>query len=113
MRFTGWSAGQEVVGLGACIGVLMMPGETAFTRMPLVAYSIASALVAELRPPLVRLASTVGTPAIRVIDQAGGDVDDVAGALLQHLGRDALRDVEEAGEVGRDLGREVLRACSR
>ncbi len=39
----------------------MMPGETAFTRMPLVAYSIASALVAELMPPLVRFASAVGT----------------------------------------------------
>jgi hypothetical protein len=39
----------------------MMPGETAFTRMPFEAYSMASAFVAELMPPFVRLASAVGT----------------------------------------------------
>ena len=40
----------------------MMPGATAFTRMPRLAYSIASDLVAASRPPLVRDASTDGTP---------------------------------------------------
>lgn len=42
----------------------MMPGATAFTRMPRLAYSIASDLVAALRPPLVSDASTEGTPDI-------------------------------------------------
>jgi hypothetical protein len=38
-------------------------------------------------------------PRIRMIDQAGRDVDDMAGALLRH-GRDrGLRDMEEAGKV--------------
>jgi hypothetical protein len=34
-----------------CIGVLMMPGDTAFTRMPLPAYSIASDRVTASSPP--------------------------------------------------------------
>ena len=37
----------------------MMPGETALTRMPRDAYSIASDLVAALRPPLVSEASDI------------------------------------------------------
>ena len=49
---------------GGCIGVLMTPGETAFTRMPRLAYSIASDLVAAFRPPLVSDASTEGTPSM-------------------------------------------------
>src|SRR5262249_51538171 len=36
----------------------------------------------------------------RMIGKAGADVDDVAGALLQLLGRGAVRDVEEAGAIG-------------
>jgi hypothetical protein len=39
----------------------MAPGETALTRMPRDAYSIASDLVAEARPPLVNEVSTDGT----------------------------------------------------
>jgi len=38
----------------------MMPGETALTRMPREAYSIASDRVAAARPPLVSAASTDG-----------------------------------------------------
>jgi hypothetical protein len=68
--------------------------------MPLVAYSIASALVAECEH-----GRHTGD---RMIDKASGDVDDVAGSPLQHLGRDPLRDIEEAGEVGRDLCVEIL-----
>src|SRR6516162_5272005 len=44
-----------------CIGVLMIPAETAFTRTPLPAYSIASNFVAAFSPPFVRDASTAGT----------------------------------------------------
>ena len=39
----------------------MMPGETALTRMPREAYSTASDLVAEARPPLVSEVRTEGT----------------------------------------------------
>src|SRR5471030_2491930 len=49
---------------GACIGDFMMPGETAFARIPLFAYSIARDFVAEFRPPFVSDASTDGTPLI-------------------------------------------------
>jgi hypothetical protein len=41
---------------GACIGVTIAPGETAFTRTFLVAYSIAREGVIALSPPLVRAA---------------------------------------------------------
>jgi hypothetical protein len=44
-----------------CIGDLMVPGATAFTRIPRFAYSIASDLVAAFRPPFVSEASTDGT----------------------------------------------------
>ena len=43
-----------------CIGVWMMPGETALTRMPREAYSTASDRVAEARPPLVSAVRTEG-----------------------------------------------------
>ena len=43
-----------------CIGDSMMPSATAFTRMPRLAYSIVSDLVAALRPPLVSPARLIG-----------------------------------------------------
>src|SRR6476659_1238688 len=61
MRPTGCRFARNSWVSGACIGVLMMPGATAFTRMPLLAYSIASDLVAAANPPLVSEASTEGT----------------------------------------------------
>jgi hypothetical protein len=39
----------------------MIPGETAFTRTPFFAHSIASDFVAAFKAPLVRDASTAGT----------------------------------------------------
>ena len=39
----------------------MMPGDTAFTRTPRLAYSMASDLVAALNPPLLSEAKTEGT----------------------------------------------------
>ena len=53
-------AAERVVASGACIGVWMTPGDTAFTRMPREAYSMASDLVAAARPPLVSAARTDG-----------------------------------------------------
>ena len=83
----------------ACIGVLMTPGATAFARIPRFAYSIASDLVAALRPPLVSEASTDGTPAIRMIDEARRDLHDMAASPFLHLGDGELGDAEEAGDV--------------
>src|SRR6266853_5601775 len=47
---------------GLCIGVLMTPNATVFTRMPSLAYSIASALVTASKPPLIMICSAAGTP---------------------------------------------------
>ena len=52
---------ERRVRFGACIGDLMIPGDTAFTRMPAFAYSIASDFVAAFNPPFVSDASTDGT----------------------------------------------------
>jgi hypothetical protein len=43
---------------------LIVPGATPLTRIPRFAYSIASDLVAALRPPFVSEASSAGTPEI-------------------------------------------------
>jgi hypothetical protein len=44
------------------IGVLIVPGETAFIRMPRSAYSMASAFVTAFSPPLVSEARAAGAP---------------------------------------------------
>src|SRR5438067_7081165 len=62
IRPSGCSPARKACVSGGCIGVLMTPGATALTRMPLSAYSIASDLVTASSPPLVRDASTDGTP---------------------------------------------------
>jgi len=46
--------------------------------------------------------------ATRLIDQARGDVHDVAGTLLQHLGGSALGHVKEAGDVDAHIVRIVV-----
>lgn len=61
MRPTGCSDASVACVSGACIGDLMIPGDTAFTRMPAFAYSIASDFVAAFNPPFVSDASTDGT----------------------------------------------------
>ena len=80
----------------------MMPGETAFTRMPREAYSTASDLVAEAMPPLVSDVKTEGALRVGVVGQGRGDVDDVAGSLLQHLDDGALGQREEPSEIDAD-----------
>ena len=89
-------------------GVLMTPGATAFTRTPRDAYSIASERVTAASPPLVSDASADRAGAVGVVDQAGGDVDDVAAALGEHLSDDGLGDVEEPGQVHRSDGGVVI-----
>ena len=49
-------------------------------------------------------------PSERVLDETGGHVDDVAGALGEHRPDGALGDVEEPGEVHRgDRGKVTAR----
>jgi hypothetical protein len=55
---------EEAVRFGRVHGGLDDAGDTAFTRMPLPAYSIASDRVTASRPPLVRAASAEGTAVI-------------------------------------------------
>src|SRR5262245_21763594 len=62
IRPVGCSPARKACASGACIGVLMTPGATALTRMPLSAYSIASDRVTASSPPLVSDASADGTP---------------------------------------------------
>jgi hypothetical protein len=86
----------------------MMPGETALTRMPRVAYSIASDLVADCRPPLVSAAQRRRNLGVGVIDQAGGHVHNVAAAVDEHLLDGELGNAEEAGQVHSDRGGVVV-----
>ena len=75
------------------------------TRTPRDAYSIASERVTAASPPLVRATRAEGRSLLGVVDEAGGDVDDVAAALVDHLPDRALGDVEEPGQVhGGDRG---------
>ena len=46
--------------------------------------------------------------AVGVIDEAGRDLHDVTRPLLQHFGRDAFGDPEEASKIGRKDRSEVL-----
>src|SRR4051812_33667616 len=62
IRPSGCSPARKACVSGGCIGVLMTPGATAFTRIPLSAYSIASERVTASSPPLVSDASADGTP---------------------------------------------------
>ena len=107
MRPMGCRPARKACIAGACIGVSITPGETAFTRIPCLAYSIASARVTALRPPLVRAASADGKRCRRLLRDRGGDVDDMAGAGLQHARRCPLRDVKKSREVRRGRRREV------
>ena len=99
IRPTGCRAARNSCVSAGCIGVRMMPGATALTRMPRAAYSMASDLVTAFRPPLVSDASADGTLLIGVVDQAGGDVDDVPAALRQHRRDGALGELEEPAQV--------------
>src|SRR5438105_1844648 len=84
-RPTGCRAASCAYASTGYIGVLIVPGATAFTRMPRLAYSIASDLVAAFRPPFVNTASTGGYAGDGVVDEARCDLYDMAAALLLHL----------------------------
>src|SRR5258708_8551200 len=69
MRPIGCSVLRPSYVSGACIGVLITPGEIALTRMPAAAYSVASDLVTAASPPLVRDA---------MLDRGAGEVEEPA-----------------------------------
>ena len=85
MRPTGCSDASVACVSGACIGDLMIPGDTAFTRMPAFAYSIASDFVAAFNPPFVSDASTDGT--FEVATSLAETLPDVAAMRLERKGR--------------------------
>ena len=77
----------------------MMPGETAFTRMPRLRVFDRKRLGRGVQAALGQRRQHRRHARIGVVDQAGRDLHDVAAALLLHLGDGELRDVEEARDV--------------
>jgi len=87
----------------------MIPGETAFTRTPFLAYSIASDFVAAFKAPLVRDASTAGTlDGQRLVDQAGRDSHDMTTSLLVHDLYRPLGHVKETRDIGGHISSVVV-----
>jgi hypothetical protein len=78
---------------------MIVPGSTAFTRIPRWACSIASDVVAAFRPPFVSAARTAGTQAMGVVGEARGYPYNMAAPMLLHLGDGELRDVKEARDI--------------
>jgi hypothetical protein len=74
---------------------------------------MASERVTAANPPLVRRSKSGGSLAIGVVDEAGGDVDDMAAPLLDHVWDDALSDVEEPHHVHIGDGHEVVERVIR
>ena len=91
--------GKRGVRLGACMGVLMMPGATALTRIPLSAYSIARERVTASSPPLVSDASADGTPLTGWPTSVVVRFTMCPPPLCEHLPNGPLSDVEEPGKV--------------
>ena len=80
-----------------------MPGETAFTRTPLPAHSIASDFVAAFSAPFVRDASTAGTLVIGWSTKLVVIVTIWPAPTFQHRVDRTLSHVEETGHVGTNL----------
>src|SRR6266478_467231 len=82
-----------------CIGDLIVPGATAFTRIPRFAYSIASDLVAPFRLPFVSEASTDGMRASALSTRFVVICTTWPATPLLHLGDGELCDVKEPVDV--------------
>src|SRR3984893_9729723 len=83
----------------------MIPGETAFTRTPFFAHSIASDFVAAFKSPLVRDASTAGTLDIGWSTRL---VVTVTASLLVHDLYRPLGHVKETRDIGGHMGSGVV-----
>lgn len=82
-----------------CVGVSTTAGDTAFTRIPLRAYSFASDVVAAIRPPSV-IGQRRRNVDVGVFGPGGGQRDHVtAVTLVKQLGDDPLAEVKEAGHL--------------
>ena len=82
------------MGFLACIGVWMMPGDTALTRIPATRIRWPTTSSPTTFPPWsARRAPTARR--IGVLDQRGGDAHDVAAAVLEHRGDHALGGVNK------------------
>src|SRR3984893_18989849 len=91
MRPIGWSEAKNGWIPGECIGVLIIPAETAFTRTPLLACSIARALVAAFNAPLVRDVRTPGTLLIGWATRLGETVTTGPSPARRLISTDPLR----------------------
>ena len=80
----------------------MTPGETALTRIPQCAYSIANDRVAAATPPLVSEVKTDGTSELAESTRVVVTFTMWPPPLLQHLGDDPLSQSEEPREVDAD-----------
>src|SRR5438132_12589916 len=78
---------------------MITPGATALTRTPRDASSVASERVRAASPTFGEGRQRGGCLTVGVVDEAGGDVDDVTAPLGDHLADGALGDVEEPGQV--------------
>jgi hypothetical protein len=92
---------------------LITPSDTAFTRKPREAYSIASDLVTATRPPLVSNRQRGRSAVVRVLDERCRDIDHVATTPVEHVFDRSRRDVKKTGEVDGDQGVEVLEGVLR
>jgi len=101
IRPIGCSEARNGWASSGCIGVLMIPGETAFTRTPFLAYSIASDFVAAFKAPLVKRCKHSRHAGHRLVDQAGRDSHDMTASLLVHDLYRTLGHVKEARDIGR------------
>ena len=77
----------------------MTPSATALTRTPRARVLDGEGPGHGRQPALGEHRQRGGAPAVGVIDEAGGDVDDMAASLAGHVPNDGLGDVEEAGQV--------------
>ena len=91
----------------------MTPRDTAFTRRPREAYSIASDLVTATKPPWSVLASAAGLVLSAYSTRVVETLTMCPAPLIEHVFDRSRRDVKEPGEVDGDQGVEVLEGVVR
>ena len=109
MRFSGMAASVASFafsGIAAVMSVAMKPGATALTVMPRAANSRAAGLREADDAGLRR--RVVGLAGVAHEADDGRDVDDAAGAFLEHDLRHGLRDMDHALEVRIEDGGEIF-----
>jgi hypothetical protein len=104
---TGCSAPGAACVSAGCIGVLMTPGETAFTANAAFGVLDRQRLGGGVEAALGQRRRHGRYAIDGVIDQAGGDLHDVAAAMLFLFRNRQLGEAEEAGEVDAQRAGEI------